>query len=356
MNVSKTGAGVLLLHFFFVVPAFAQGFAGLGSDADGFAIPKPGVAFDFPEDHGPHTDFRIEWWYVTANLEGSDGQSYGVQWTLFRAALKPGNADGWQSPQLWMGHAALTSKDNHHVAERLSRGGIGQAGVRVSPFEAHIDDWQMKSTATHGEDELAGLELRASGIDFSYDLKLDAAGPLVAHGQNGYSVKSLQGQASYYYSQPFYTVTGTLTAPQGKIDARGEAWLDREWSSQPLTADQTGWDWFSLHFAGGAKLMGYRLRDKTEGFTVATWIGADGTAEPQKPGELKVRPIESAYVAGREIPVRWRVELPTKGVDVTTRPLNANAWMSTQVPYWEGPVTLEGSHSGKGYVEMTGYE
>jgi predicted secreted hydrolase len=30
--------------------------------------------------------------------------------------------------------------------------------------------------------------------------------------------------------------------------------------------------------------------------------------------------------------------------------------MDTQVSYWEGPVFIEGSHPGRGYVEMTGYE
>jgi predicted secreted hydrolase len=54
--------------------------------------------------------------------------------------------------------------------------------------------------------------------------------------------------------------------------------------------------------------------------------------------------------------MRWRVELPEKGIDVTTEVLNPNAWMTTQVSYWEGPVRLTGSHAGRGYVEMTGYE
>ena len=26
--------------------------------------------FSFPEDHGPHPDFRNEWWYITGNLSG----------------------------------------------------------------------------------------------------------------------------------------------------------------------------------------------------------------------------------------------------------------------------------------------
>lgn len=356
MTLNKIATKFLAFYVLIVAPALAQGFAGLDSDADGFALPQRSTGFSFPADHGAHPDFRIEWWYVTANLRGTDGQSYGVQWTMFRAALKPGEAAGWQSPQLWMGHAALTSRQSHHVAERLARGGIGQAGVRISPFEAHIDDWQMKGTSAPGKDELAELDLRASGADFAYELKLDADGPLVFHGDSGYSVKSAQGQASYYYSQPFYKVSGTLSMAQGDVSVTGEAWLDREWSSQLLAADQTGWDWFSLHFADGAKLMGFRLRDGGAGFTSATWIAAGGRAEPQPPGALKVSPLATARVAGRDIPVRWRVELASKGIDVTTRPLNPNAWMKTQIPYWEGPVFFEGSHGGRGYLEMTGYD
>src|SRR5450631_909851 len=76
--------------------AFAQGFAGLGESADGFAAVIPGKTFSFPEDHGPHPEFRIEWWYVTANLVDAGGIVYGAQWTLFRQATKPGaQGEGW---------------------------------------------------------------------------------------------------------------------------------------------------------------------------------------------------------------------------------------------------------------------
>jgi predicted secreted hydrolase len=29
--------------------------------------------------------------------------------------------------------------------------------------------------------------------------------------------------------------------------------------------------------------------------------------------------------------------------------------MGTSFPYWEGPISFGGSHSGVGYLEMTGY-
>src|SRR5579871_4066633 len=98
--------------------AFAQGFAGLGMRGDGFAPVTPGRKLVFPADHGPHPNFRIEWWYVTANLTAANGVAYGAQWTLFRQAMRPGaQAEGWANQQIWMGHAAVTRADTHRFSE-----------------------------------------------------------------------------------------------------------------------------------------------------------------------------------------------------------------------------------------------
>jgi predicted secreted hydrolase len=332
------------------IGAQAQGFAGLGSaPQDGFAMPSPQTVLQFPADHGAHSDYRIEWWYLTANLRGADGTPYGLQWTLFRSALAPYTGAGWQSPQLWMGHAAVTTPSAHFVAERLARGGIGQAGVNAAPFDAWIDDWAMTGP------DLDSLHLTASGTDFAYDMALTARGPLVLHGQAGYSVKSAAGQASHYYSQPFYEISGTLRLPSGDVAVTGSAWLDREWSSQPLAPDQTGWDWFSLSFDSGDKLMGFVLRGASD-YTSATWISSDGQATALPDGAFAAQPLDLHRVASRDVPVQWRVALPSKGVDVTVTALNKDAWMATSVPYWEGPVTVQGSHTGVGYLEMTGYD
>lgn len=346
----------LLLAALLPAAAGAQGFAGLGTDARGFAVPQPGTTLAFPKDHYPHPDYRIEWWYLTATLEAEDGTRYGAQWTLFRSALAPGDTDGLAAPhQVWFAHAAITTPESHLFAERFARGGIGQAGVE-SPFSARIDDWTMITTAEPDADPLSALALSARAGDFAYDLSLEATGPLILHGGDGYSVKSPEGQASHYYSQPFYEVDGTLTLPGRRVEVTGEAWLDREWSSQPLARDQAGWDWFSLAFDSGAKLMGFGLRGTDGGhFTSATWIDPDGTATAYGDGALTLTPLATAEVAGRTLPVRWRLELPQEDLSVETRPLNEAAWMGTSFQYWEGPVSFDGSHSGRGYLEMTGY-
>jgi len=331
-----------------------KGFAGLGDQAAQFTAVVPGREFSFPADHGAHDGFRIEWWYVTANLKDQQGHDFGVQWTLFRSALKPAaDQPGWANQTIWLGHAAVTSATAHHAAERYARGGVGQAGVNVAPFEAWIDDWRFASQA---QDPLTDLQLSASDKAFSYQLHLTSSRPLVLQGDKGFSRKSEQGQASYYYSQPFFQASGTLQIDGQTYTVSGPAWLDREWSSQPLAANQTGWDWFSLHLDSGESLMLFRTR-QTDGapYLTGTWINTEGRTETLHGAQIKLTPKDSAKIAGRKMPVRWSISIPDKHLDISLDALNPKAWMDLRIPYWEGPVRIAGSHGGRGYLEMTGY-
>ena len=337
--------------------ALAQGFAGLGESADGFAPVTPGRTFAFPGDHGPHPEFRIEWWYVTANLADSNGGAYGAQWTLFRQAIASGPPqEGWANQQIWMGHAAITRADTHRYAQAFARGGIGQAGVEAKPFHAWIDAWEMRGLDALNDTNIAPIELRASGADFSYILRLDADRPLVLQGDGGYSRKSLREQASYYYSQPHYTVKGSIAIDDKPVDVTGQAWLDREWSSQPLASDQSGWDWLSLHFKSGDKLMLYRMR-QTDGhhYGSGKWIAPGGATEQLASADIAMTPLAFTEIEARKIPTAWRIEIPRKALAIECTPLNARSWMGTSFPYWEGPISFGGSHTGLGYLEMTGY-
>ena len=351
MNGKGLAAICLLLGI--ATNGLAQGFAGLGTQADGFEQVVPGYQLSFPEDHAAHPGFRIEWWYLTANFENEEGQPMGLQWTLFRQAGKAQDTTtGWRNRQIWMAHAALSTPDVHRSAEKFARGGIGQAGVEASPFSAWIDDWSLVSS----DGSFDQLNLRAAGDGFSYDVQLNASGPLVFHGDNGFSVKSEQGQASYYYSQPSLKLTGTVKIGETSHRVSGQAWLDREWSSQPLSGDQSGWDWVSLHLDDGVKVMGFRLRHEDgDDFHSGTWITADGQASPLRQDQLKLTPLAANTVEDRKIPTSWRLEIPERAVDVTITAINPDSYMKTLFPYWEGPVTVKGSHPGRGYLEMTGY-
>ncbi len=368
MSVKATWIWALVgLWLLSAVPVGAQGYGGLGTEAQGYAVPSPQTLIEFPKDHGPHPHFRIEWWYLTANLTGEDGSNYGAQWTLFRNALKPPaaqkspEAGNWSTSQLWMGHAAVTTPSAHYVSETRARGSLGLAGAQSLPFSAWINDWRLAAKAP-GDQNFRQLTVAASGAGFSYQLDLKARGPLIFHGQNGYSVKSSSGHASHYYSQPHFEVSGRLNLPDGSVNVIGTAWLDREWSSQPLSAAQSGWDWVALNFSDGSKLMAGQLRGggggnrRDETYTSATWISPRGTSTSYPDGSLSMEEVSRSTVADRAVPTVWRVKLPDKAIDIEIEALNKNAWMSTSFPYWEGPVVIRGTHSGRGYLEMTGYK
>ncbi|WP_424627142.1 lipocalin-like domain-containing protein [Bradyrhizobium sp. SYSU BS000235] len=337
--------------------ARAQGFAGLGGASDGFASVVPGKALEFPRDLGPHPDYRIEWWYLTANLKDANGTQWGVQWTLFRQAMSPGAEQaGWDNRQLWMGHAAVTNAQTHRFAERFARGGVGQAGAQAVPFQAWIDSWKMGAADGFAAHSVAPLALSASGNSFSYALTLEADQPLVLQGNGGYSKKSERGQASYYFSQPYYKAKGSVTLDDKTVQVDGLAWMDREWSSQPLASDQTGWDWFSLHLESGVKVMLFRLRQKDGGpYFAGNWIDRSGHSEVLPANAIEMTPAGFTDIEGRKLPTSWTIVLRDRGLKIESAPLNPKSWMGTRYSYWEGPIVFKGSQSGMGYLEMTGY-
>src|SRR5690606_36569065 len=221
--------------------------------------------------------------------------------------------EGWGSPNVWMGHAGMTGPFGYQHAETLARGGVGQAGVATEPFNAWIDDWSLRAWG----DGLNQLDMQANGADSSYRLRLTSDGPLVMHGDQGYSEKSRQGQASYYYSQPFYRVNGEVDYQGKRYRVNGLAWLDREWSSQPLSAEQEGWDWFSLHLDSGNKLMLFQVRQKDgEHYRAGSLISRDGSVQTLRGDQIQLVELDrTRQTHGREVPTRWQVQVLDHGID-----------------------------------------
>jgi predicted secreted hydrolase len=238
----------------------------------------------------------------------------------------------------------------------LARGGIGQAGVEAAPFHAYIDDWVLETRDDSAGVGIERLRVSAGDRNFAYALDLAATGPIVLQGEGGYSRKSEAGQASYYYSQPFFKAEGSVSIHGRKTGVSGHAWMDREWSSQPLGPDQKGWDWFALHLEDGAKLMLYRMRSVERApYLFGNWIDARGATSLLAREDIAIEPLQAMRIADRDVPIRWRVQIESRGVDIETRPLNPRSWMGTDPAYWEGPIRFSGSHKGEGYLEMTGY-
>jgi predicted secreted hydrolase len=102
--------------------------------------------------------------------------------------------------------------------------------------------------------------------------------------------------------------------------------------------------------------MLFRLRQKDgQNYFSGNWIGPDEKSAQVASADIIMTPISSTEVADRKVPTRWNIAIPSRGLRIETAPLNARSWMATSFPYWEGPISFRGSHSGIGYLEMTGY-
>jgi predicted secreted hydrolase len=159
-------------------------------------------------------------------------------------------------------------------------------------------------------------------------------------------------------------VAGEIEIEDARRPVRGTAWFDHEWGTSQLGGGVVGWDWFSLRLDDGRDLMLYRLR-QADGVAAphssGTVVEVDGTVSTLAKDDVEIEVLErwTSPDTGASYPIRWRLQVPARDVDLEVRALLAAAELdgsaTTGVIYWEGPVRAEGSQGGEGYVEMTGY-
>lgn len=342
----------------------------LGGGAEGGYLRAEGQrAFRFPEDHGLHGGYRNEWWYFTGNLAAADGRRFGFQLTFFTHALPPATAapeagSAWRSERLWMAHFAVVDHAGrvHQAFERFSREALGLAGAQVEPaFRVWLDDWQVAQPGpvTAQPQEGSPWLLHAAAGELVLDLALQTGKAPVLQGENGLSRKSAApGNASWYYSLTRLVADGHLQLGDARVDVSGSAWLDREWSTSALDADQSGWDWFSLQFDDGSELMYYQLRDgagQAHAFSSGSAVGQEGERSVLDRDAVEL--VELAHWTapnGVRYTTRWR--LSVAGRELVVEALLDDQWMSLSLPYWEGAVTAFDANSGvrlgHGYLEM----
>ncbi|MEJ2575787.1 MAG: lipocalin-like domain-containing protein [Gammaproteobacteria bacterium] len=334
---------------------------GAGDDA-GFARALEPRRFAFPADHGPHPDYRNEWWYFTGNLAGADGRRFGYQLTLFRIALIPQavqRASAWATRDVWMGHLAVSdaARAEHRESERFARGAAGLAGAQTEPLRIWLDDWVIASP------DGQTWRLQAAAEDIAVDLELTALRAPTLQGDAGLSRKSAQpGNASYYYSITRLATRGEVRLGADRVGVAGLSWLDREWSTSALAEDQAGWDWFALQFEDGRDVMYYRLRRSdgtTDPMSSGSLLAGDGSRQTLNAAEVALTPLRWWRAEdGTDYPVAWLLALGD-GPPLRVEAVFDDQRMDVSVRYWEGMVrVLDAAGAellGRGYMELAGY-
>ncbi len=332
----------------------------------GFARATAPREFVFPQDHGPHPEYAIEWWYYTGNLDSAQGRHFGYQLTFFRIGLTATpavRASDFATSNIYMAHFALTDVTNQkfYAFERFSRSAAGLAGAQGQPFRVWLEDWSATGAGADG----LPMRLQAAQDDVAIDVTLEGGKPVVLQGDRGLSQKSDEpGNASYYYSLTRMPTRGTIRAGAETSDVSGLSWMDREWSTSSLGANAVGWDWFAVQLSDGRDLMYAQLRDAS-----GATIYSDGTLVDQAGSARRLARSEVALEAtgewtsprsGGRYPSGWRLRIASQALDLTLTPYLADQELPLTTVYWEGAVKIAGTAagapiSGNGYVELTGY-
>lgn len=350
----------------FLIPFLVTGVPG--ADMRDFQPARPGRAFQFPQDHGAHPDFRTEWWYYTGHLKSKEGETFGYQLTFFRVGLRkpdPQARSAWRTNTVYFAHLAISDPQRKvfDFREVSQRGAMGLAGAEQNRLKVWIDDWLLES---RGEEH----HLRAAKEGIGLDLVLSPLKPPVLHGEKGYSRKSATAEvASHYYSITRLATQGKLTLGGRTLEVTGTSWFDREFSTSQLAPNQVGWDWFSLQLTDGADLMLYVMRLKDGSIDQAssgTLVDPQGQARQFTLADFQIEPTDSwtSPHSKATYPSGWKISLPKEGYTLTLQPTLADQELRpgghSPIIYWEGQVSVQGNKdrqaiSGQGYVELTGY-
>lgn len=336
---------------------------------DDWRLSLPGWRYEFPRDHRSHPDFKTEWWYFTGNLRADDGREFGYQLTFFRQGVRPPSDRSAASSRFVVDHVQFVhfaisdiGKERFFFDQILSRGAFGEAGFgKDGDRLAWIESCALSLTPD------GGFRILARDGAKSLDLELRPEKLVIYHGADGISRKGAgEGRASHYYSFTRLKTDGSLTIGGETFRVQGHSWYDHEWATNQLTAEQEGWDWFSLQFEDGSDLMMFQIRTKDGGrdpFSGGTFVRADGStvAITNADFSLESGKIWQSPVTGAKYPVEWRLKIPSIPLDVEIQArMNGQELVLSPISYWEGSVRASGKLMGfpvsaLGYLEMTGY-
>jgi predicted secreted hydrolase len=337
-------AVALGVQYFYLVRAY--GCKNDQHDENNFELPGNAIAVRLPEDEGPH-DASIEWWYYTGHLSEGGGKRWGFEVTFFKL-----RAD----PALLLGNFAITDHQADYFFY-VEMPAVEETGTSPGYF-LDVGGWRVS-----GHDGYDSLSV--DGETYALKLDLSPLKPAILHGLGGMVGSGKDG--SFY--------SGQLTQQKENSEKQtyavsGQAWMDHQWWLETTSIDdlfQAGWDWISLQLDDSTELMAGTLHYQGQKYTEGTWVDANGKAYRLQDQDISIKSFDTwtSAVSGNTYPMNWTIEIPSREARYEVIPVKLNQELNDLVftprTYWEGEVEVRGVVSGnrvtgRGYVELTGYD
>lgn len=335
-----------------------------------YRSPYPVTAITLPRDDAGHPA-PIEWWYYTGHFETPTGHEYGFELTFFKAYTPPDAQLLGFVPAFILAekghvaHFAITdvTRRTFTMAERADFWGY-QANVSYEELDVSVANWY----ARRAEDGVSH-EIFATVDDKRLHLTLTPEKPAALHGDPPGIQSMGPGGVSYYLSYTRMALSGRYSENCTLLrcdsyTVTGQAWHDHQWGDFDISS-YAGWDWFSLQFDDNTELMLYLIREPSGVYATraGSLITASGATIGLAADDFELSETGATWespATGAIYPMSWRIRVPRFAIDITVDPVFFEQEMdtraSTGIVYWEGAVRASGSHTGKGYVELTNYD
>jgi predicted secreted hydrolase len=324
-----------------------------------------GQAINFPDDLFDHPHHQLDGWFYSGYLIDEAGHQYGVQLRFVRFGLSRGLRQGeseWTTNQIYFAHMALTDVAGQTSVydEYLSRGNNRLAGINHAPYRIWVEDW---SVAEVGPGQ---IRLQAATPEIGLDLLMTQTKPVVLPEDEGTDQNQESAiTAITYYAYPDNKAEGAIITPRGDFPVTGHLWHYHLWGSLNF-GPVAGWNLFWLDLDDGQEIIYFQVQRQDDIFADPTKeilladqlivVDQDGQVTFLSPDavELTVLDTWQSPKSQEEYPAEWNLSIPEHSIDLHLKPVLDDQEVSGNLTYWQGLVDVEGSHSGRGYGEMTG--
>ena len=261
---------------------------------------------------------------------------------------------GLASNQVYFAHFAITdvAAGRHAAAERFSRGAGGLAGATGEPFAVWLEDWRADSLNADGSavrlvarDAATVPVARPRAARDEAPRRPRRPRPLAEERRARQRVVLRRLHADGRAGTSRHVGRHRRLRRPPEVEVSGEAWFDHEWSTSALGAGAVGWDWFSLQLDDGRELMHFQIRREDgsiEPVSGGTLVETDGRTRRLSRDDVRIEVLRrwTSPETGGTYPSRWRLAVPSEGLDLLVEPWLEAQEMRTSFVYWEGAVRV----------------
>lgn len=312
----------------------------------------------FPEDELAHKN-TIEWWYFNGHLEDKNHNKYSFMNCLFKADPKKIEIRFLNKIPLkaiYFSHSILSDIKNKNFYPNVDYVSIVSKDSFSKPllFINYTKPVVLTGYINSVIEETDKFKYRVKTENM--DLELTSVKKPLLEGGSGYV--DLHSKKTYYYSLTNLKTEGVIRIKNKLIQVKGKSWMDHQWANVTYPDK---WNWFSIQLDNDTEIVCFEYDDGKDKTYLASISHPNDKQEHTN--EVRFTPIGMEWTSPKtktKYPLSWRIEIPSKNIDLEVKPLIENQEMIFgTIRYWEGPLTVSGKFNNKkvkgvGFLELVG--